>query len=60
MLQQLGTFTLPLPAGERCTQRVNVDVTAGKSQRKLSLRVGNPFGDRDTDSIKVKCLKPVS
>jgi len=59
LLQRLGTFSLPLPAGERCTQRVNVDVTAGKSQGKLSLRVGNPLGDRDSDSIKVKCLKPV-
>ena len=38
---------------------LNVDVTAGKSQGKLSLRVGNPLGDRDTDSIKVKCLKAV-
>jgi hypothetical protein len=57
LLQQLGTFTLPLPAGERCTERLNVDVTAGKSQGKLSLRVGNPLGDRDSDSIKVKCLK---
>jgi cysteine-rich repeat protein len=60
LLQRLGTFTLPLPAGERCTQRVNVDVTAGKGQGKLSLKVANPLGDRDSDSIKVKCLKPAA
>jgi len=28
----------PLPPGEQCTQRVDVDVTAGKKQASLSLR----------------------
>jgi cysteine-rich repeat protein len=60
LLLQLGKFTLPLPAGEHCTQHVNVDVTAGKGQGKLSLRVADPLGGRDTDSIKLKCLKPAA
>jgi cysteine-rich repeat protein len=55
LTQRLGEFTLPLPAGERCAKRVDVDVTAGKKDGKLSLKVSDPLGDRDTDSIKLKC-----
>jgi hypothetical protein len=51
----LGAFTLPLPPGEQCAKRVDVEVTAGKKDGKLSLKVGDPLGDRDTDSIKLKC-----
>ena len=43
LLQRLGAFTLPLPAGEHCTQRVNVEATAGKTT-KLSLKVSDPLG----------------
>jgi hypothetical protein len=54
VLQRLGTLTLPLPAGERCTQRVNVEATAGKTT-KLSLKVSDPLGARDSDSLQFKC-----
>jgi cysteine-rich repeat protein len=54
LLQRLGAFTLPLPAGEHCTQHVNVEATAGKTT-KLSLKVSDPLGGRDTDSIQFKC-----
>jgi cysteine-rich repeat protein len=54
LLQRLAAFTLPLPAGEHCTQRVNVEATAGKTT-KLSLGVSDPLGGRDTDSIQFKC-----
>jgi cysteine-rich repeat protein len=50
-----GADSVPLPAGERCAKRVDVDVTAGKKDGKLSLKVSDPLGDRDTDSIKLKC-----
>jgi hypothetical protein len=55
LTQRLGAFTLPLPAGEQCAKRVDVEVTAGKKDGKLSLKVANPLGDRDSDSIKLKC-----
>jgi hypothetical protein len=55
LTQRLGAFTLPLPAGEQCAKRVDVEVTAGKKDGKLSLKVSNALGDRDTDSIKLKC-----
>src|SRR5262249_13590796 len=54
LLQRLGALTLPLPAGERCTQRVNVEATAGKTA-KLSLRASDPLGARDTDSLQFTC-----
>jgi hypothetical protein len=38
------------------TQRVDVDVTAGKKQASLSLRTRNAAGTKDSDSIKLKCL----
>jgi cysteine-rich repeat protein len=54
LLQRLGALTLPLPAGEQCTQRVNVEATAGKTT-KLSLKVSDPLGGRDSDSLQFKC-----
>jgi cysteine-rich repeat protein len=54
LLQRLGAFTLPLPAGEHCTQRMNVEATAGKTT-KLSLKVSDPLGARDSDSLQFKC-----
>jgi hypothetical protein len=53
LLQRIGAFTLPLPAGEHCTQRVNVEATAGKTT-KLSLKVSDPLGARDSDSLQFK------
>src|SRR5262249_52800209 len=55
LVQRLGALSLPLTAGERCTQHVAVDVPAGKKDGKLSLKVRNPLGNRDSDSIKLKC-----
>ena len=55
--QRLGAFTLPLPAGEHCTQRVNVEATTGKTA-KLSLKVSDPLGARDSDSLQFKCQAP--
>jgi len=57
LLQRLGAFTLPLPAGEQCTQRVNVEATAGKTT-KLSLKVSDPLGAHDSDSLQFKCVRP--
>jgi hypothetical protein len=54
--QRIGALSLPLPAGEQCTQRVDVDVTAGKQQANLLLRTRNPSGAKDSDSIKLRCL----
>src|SRR5262249_9723926 len=53
VLQRLGALTLPLPAGEHCTERVNVEATAGKTT-KLSLKGSDPLGARDSDSLQVK------
>lgn len=60
VVQRLGGFALPLPPGERCTTRVDVDVPAGRKDGKLSLRIRNPLGDRDTDNFKFKCVAPDS
>jgi cysteine-rich repeat protein len=60
VVQRLGAFSLPLPAGERCTTRIDVDVPAGRKDGKLSLRVRNPVGARDTDNLKFKCVVPKS
>jgi hypothetical protein len=57
LLQRLGALSLPLPAGEQCTQRVNVEATAGKTT-KLSLRMSDPLGARDSDSLQFKCQAP--
>jgi cysteine-rich repeat protein len=54
--QRIGALSLPLPLGEQCTQRVDVDVTAGKKQASLSLRTRDVAGIKDSDSIKLKCL----
>ena len=56
LLQRLGAFTLPLQAGEQCTQRVNVEATAGKTT-KLSLKVSDPLGAHDSDSLQFKCVR---
>ncbi len=58
VVERLGAFTLPLPAGERCTTRIDVDVPAGRKDGKLSLRVRNQLGARDTDNLKFKCTVP--
>jgi cysteine-rich repeat protein len=58
VVQRLGTLSLPLPAGERCTARVDVDVPAGRKDGKLSLRVRNLLGSRDSDNFKFKCVVP--
>ncbi len=55
VVQRLGAFTLPLPAGERCTARIDVDVSAGRKDGKLGLRVRTPLGDRDSDNLKFRC-----
>src|SRR5262249_24451546 len=55
LLQRLGAFTLPLPAGEHCTQLVNVEATVGKTT-KLSLKVSDALGVRDSDSLQFKCV----
>jgi cysteine-rich repeat protein len=60
VVQRLGAFSLPLPAGERCTTRIDVDVPAGRKDGKLSLRVRNAVGSRDTDNLKFKCTVPRS
>jgi len=60
VVQRLGAFSLPLPAGERCTTRIDVDVPAGRKDGKLSLRVRNAVGARDTDNLKFKCTVPRS
>jgi len=60
VLQRLGAFSLPLPPGERCTTHIDIDVPAGRKDGKLSLRVRNPLGDRDSDNLKFKCLLPRS
>jgi hypothetical protein len=52
---KLGGVHPASPPGEQCAKRVDVEVTAGKKDGKLSLKVGDPLGDRDTDSIKLKC-----
>ncbi len=57
-MQRLGALTLPLPAGERCTTRVDVDVPAGRKDGKLSLRIRNTIGARDSDDLKFKCAVP--
>jgi hypothetical protein len=57
--QRLGAFTLPLPAGEQCTQRVNVDAISGKTT-KLSLRTSDALGARDNDSLQFKCERPAN
>jgi len=44
--QRVGALSLPLPPGEQCTQRVDVDVTAGKKQASLSLRTRKPRRDQ--------------
>ena len=54
--QRIGALSLPLPLGEQCTQRVDVDVTAGKKPASLALRTRNAAGARDSDSIKLRCL----
>ena len=58
VVQRLGALSLPLPPGERCTTRVDVDVPAGRKDGKLSLRVRNPLGGRDSDNFKFKCVVP--
>jgi hypothetical protein len=58
--QRLGAFSLPLPPGERCTSRIDIDVPAGRKDGKLSLRIRNPLGDRDSDNLKFKCQLPTS
>ncbi len=55
VLQRLAAFSLPLPAGERCTQRIDIDVPAGKKQASLALRTRDTLGDKDSDSIKLRC-----
>jgi cysteine-rich repeat protein len=57
--QRLGAFTLPLPAGEHCTQRVNIDATSGKTT-KLSLKTSDALGARDNDSLQFKCERPAN
>jgi hypothetical protein len=37
------------------TQRVNVEATVGKTT-KLSLKVSDPLGVRDSDSLQFKCV----
>ena len=54
--QRIGALSLPLPLGEQCTQRVDVDVTAGKKQGSFSLRTRDVAGTKDSDSIKLRCL----
>jgi hypothetical protein len=54
--QRIGALSLPLPLGEQCTQRVDVDVTAGKKQASLSLRTRNAAGTKDSASIKLRCV----
>jgi cysteine-rich repeat protein len=56
-LQRLGALSLPLPPGERCTTRIDVDVP-GRKEGKLSVRVENPLGGKDTDTVKFKCVPP--
>ena len=56
VLARVGALTLPLPAGEQCTQHIDIDVPAGKKQATLSMRTRNPLGSKDSDSIKLKCL----
>ena len=34
---------------------VRATVPDGRKDGKLSLKVANPLGDRDSDSIKLKC-----
>jgi cysteine-rich repeat protein len=56
-LQRLGALSLPLAPGERCTSRIDVDVR-GRKEGKLSVRVQNPVGKKDTDTLKFKCVPP--
>jgi hypothetical protein len=51
---QRWTLSPPLPPGERCTSRIDIDVAAGRKDGKLSLRIRNPLGDRDSDNLKFK------
>jgi hypothetical protein len=55
LLDRLGALALPLSAGERCTQHVGVTVPAGRKDAKLSLKVRNSLGTRDSDTIKLRC-----
>jgi cysteine-rich repeat protein len=54
LIARLGELSLPTSGGELCTRRVDVDVTAGK-QAQVSLRTQDVAGDRDSDSIKLRC-----
>jgi cysteine-rich repeat protein len=54
LIARLGQLSLPTPAGEVCTRRVDVDVAAGK-QAQVALRTLDAVGDRDSDSIKLRC-----
>ena len=58
VLQRVGSLAFPLPPGERCTSRIDVDVAAGRKDGKLSLRLRTPLGARDTDNVKFKCVAP--
>jgi hypothetical protein len=58
VIQRLDGFSLPLPAGERCTARIDVEVPAVRKDGTLSLRIRSPLGDRDSDNLKFRCAVP--
>src|SRR5262245_40053025 len=60
VVQRLGALSLPLPAGEHCTTGIDIDVSAGRKDGKLSLRVRDAVGARDSDNLKFKCTVPRS
>jgi len=57
VLAQLGALSLPLPAGERCTGRVDVEVPVGRRGVAVGLVARGEAGS-DKDTIKLRCESP--
>jgi hypothetical protein len=60
LLAALDAVGFPVGPGEECTQRVDVDVPAGRRVFLLRTRTDTASGKMDGDILKLQCKRPRS